>query len=411
VRVIHVFHLSNKSNKINNFKQFQTISTMSEARVEFTKLYKLTTTRAVQTWAIEVKARDPNSEATTIVEFGQLGGKMQVQSSITTIGKNIAKTNETSPYEQAVAEAKSKWNDKIQSGYTSVQDKVRPAGGPMLAECYDKKHHKIIWPAFSQPKLDGIRCLAYLNGGVKFMSRTGHAIDTMDHIKNELMIMNLQRAITTRPILEAIEALDGELYLDDVEFDAIASAVANKTGRTAQIDPTFIEYHVYDFIPVDVTMPFSARLNILNDLRMYICQMNLKSHIKIVTTKIVHNQIELDLEVKTHVKQGYEGTMVRNDSVYLHCRTTNLQKIKSMPDSEFVVVGFEEGKGKLANHIGSYTCTTKSGNVFKVKKDGQPEPISSGSSRIGKLLTVAYQSKTANGVLRFPIGKTFRDYE
>ena len=125
--------------------------------------------------------------AVAIIEYGLLDKKMQTFRREYTAGKNIGKSNETSAFTQAISETQAKWNDKKnKESYSetgvpcpSLQTESQTAYFPMLAHTYcpttpDKKQ-KIKFPCFVQPKLDGVRCIAFMDKNkVVMQSRTGY---------------------------------------------------------------------------------------------------------------------------------------------------------------------------------------------------------------------------------------------
>jgi len=151
-------------------------------------LYKRTSTGAIQEWTIGVDG------CTIITVHGQTDGKKQRTEDVIKEGKNVGKSNETSPAEQALAEATSKWEGKIKKGY--VEDIMRASVGEkdiaggydcMLAHKFADHGHKIKYPAYTQPKLNGHRCLAIVKDGVATLwSRTRKPITSSPHIIKEL---------------------------------------------------------------------------------------------------------------------------------------------------------------------------------------------------------------------------------
>lgn len=82
---------------------------------EFYPLVKKDINKNLIIWTIGVRPED--GLVTTI--YGRLGGS-KVTSSYYPVSKNIGKSNETSPEEQGVLEAVSKWKGKLNEGYLSV---------------------------------------------------------------------------------------------------------------------------------------------------------------------------------------------------------------------------------------------------------------------------------------------------
>ena len=83
---------------------------------EFPIIYKRATTGAAQQWQIIVDGNQFFTRA------GQWGGVITESARTTCEGKNIGRANETSPEEQALAEATSKHNKKLEkaSGITEI---------------------------------------------------------------------------------------------------------------------------------------------------------------------------------------------------------------------------------------------------------------------------------------------------
>jgi DNA ligase-1 len=262
----------------------------------------------------------------------------------------------------------------------------------MLAQSYDKYGHKIEFPCYGQPKLDGLRCLATKDG---LYSRQGKKFRVLEHIESAL-----ERVFQYHPAA----ILDGELYSHEIDFQSIISG----TKRDESNDLTQkIEYHIYDI--VDRSKPFSVRIN-----NLHIMLLNSLSCIVHVDTFMIHTKesvAEIHNEV---VNDGYEGIMLRNaHGLYTpDKRSYDLQKVKSFNDEEFEIVGMRADK----NNQAVFTCITKDGTEFDVKPQGDDESRKAYLNRkdlIGKMLTVKFFDYTTsdNPVPRFPVGIVVRDYE
>ena len=367
--------------------------------IRFPVLYRKGSTDKVRTWEIYVDNR------TIVTETGLIGGKLQESEEVIKEGKNLGQANETTPHEQAVKEAQSRWQFKKDKGYSeSLEaaengvDEITGGYFPMLAKVYDPSKFGDPYPLYHQPKLDGLR--ATLDGG-RFYSRTRKPFRDIPHLRQQLASLNLEN-----------EPLDGELYCHELkdDFEQIVSAI--KRGSTDHPLLSKIEYHVYD-----VNLPgwsyterygwLLARIPILG------------SQIKLVPAGILKTPEEVDMWHDHYVDQGYEGLMLRtpegkylSDSVR---RSGDLLKVKLFSDDEFKIVGFTEGRGKLAGHVGSFVC--KHGDeTFEVKLEGKQDflkqcfkdhPLWS-----GRWMTVQYQGFTnKKNVPRFPVGLRLRETE
>jgi len=374
----------------------------------FPTLYKKTSTGAIQEWTISVSIDLSYSTAHSIwTRYGQVDGKEQQTVDYITEGKNVGKKNETSIEEQAVSEAKSRWEKKKKSGYVeSIQaaekdetdDLIEGGVVPMLAQSFAKHGHKIEFPAYIQPKLDGIRCIAILKDRkCTLWSRSRKQIHSCPHIVAEIERIFISDIV-----------LDGELYSHDFKknFEHIVHLVRQDEPDEKCTD---VEYHIYDTVNQDT---FDKRNTHLSKC-FTIGKFTRLEYLKLVETVLV-NENEVGYWYDVFKKDGYEGAMLRNvNSLYVNKRSYDLQKMKEFQDEEFDIIGIEEGRGKLAGHVGAFVCRTKNGKTFLAKMSGDTEKLADyfkdHSLWIGKILTVQYQGLTGKeGVPRFPVGIRIR---
>lgn len=306
-------------------------------------------------------------------------------------GKNIGKKNETTPEEQAISEIQSEAAKKCDKGYGPEGEAREGLPLPMLAHKYEDRGHDIVWPAYVQPKLDGVRCLT---DGVRFWSRLGKEFDpeVVAHIDPKLM---------------DVVTLDGELMLpqDQFTFQETISAVK-------KFDPALspnLQYHVYDVVMPDQT--FEARQAWL---RKYFSVCKPANVIPVLTLPMT-GETEMLAAHDQFVADGYEGLMVRNRyGLYkLKDRSKDLQKVKKFIDAEFKIIGYKEGQAKYART--PIWIVETPGGACDVTPMG-PIPYrrrmwADKDELVGQLLTVEFQGYTDKGSLRFPRGKSIRDYE
>lgn len=353
------------------------------------KLFKYAKSGAIQEWSIQVET-NPVGYRTT---YGQVDGALQSTFVQVFEGKNIGKANETTPLEQAISEATSKWKSQLDKGYADGAPKPLPATTPMLAHSYEDHAEKIVFPAFWQPKLDGIRCIAHRDGDdIILLSRKGKVFDTLDHIEQFLL-----------ELLSPGDIFDGELYCHNTPFQTVASWVKRKQAATIKIG-----YHVYDMVSAHA---FEARHNELKNRLS-----GLTHPIVPVTTGTVDTHKDITKILKEQEALGYEGIMLRVGNCSYQCgrRSNELLKVKQFVDEEFTIVRAEQNKGKHSDQC-SFVCVTADGKEFSVKPMGTDEVRRrywrEVDNYIGKQLTVRYFEKTEGGIPRFPVGVEVRDYE
>lgn len=360
---------------------------------------------------------EANGKAVATIEHGYEGGKLQTAIREYTEGKNIGRKNETTPLQQCTQETERKYKDKIEKeGYADSRVESQPTQQsptiyPMLAHKYDPKTNSskkngIEYPCFVQPKLDGLRCIVYLDATsqIKFQSRTGSAFVGLDHLAKSLT-----------PIFARFPHLvfDGELYTDQMPFEELAGLIKKKTRSDLDIPRVQqIEYHVYDLVESET--PFDERITKLHRL----LSVDSADSVRLVPTITVSNVQDFKTRFTEYVEQGYEGIMLRNirGKYQQGYRSHDLQKYKEFFEDEYVIKGFKEGDGRDKGTI-IWVCLTPDGREFSVRPRGTIETrrqyfesaTANPSAYIGRHLTVIYQELSEQGVPRFPVGKDVRD--
>lgn len=379
------------------------------SKVTFPTLYTKSKTGKVQQWQIEV-TRLANDTAIIRTQWGYKDGKLALSEKEIKEGKNKGRSNETTPFQQAVSEAKSAWDKKTtREGYAETLDDAALPGVaevkkvaeesqllPMLAQNYRKQSRKISFPCYVQAKLDGVRSL-YRNG--VFTSRTAKPFGFLDHITQEL-----------KPASDAGLILDGEIYSTTLSFQEFVGLVKKK-HLTAKDKENLkqVKLWVYDVVNQH---PFEQRLALLVDF----FSKNTFTNVHLLPTEEAKTKEDIKTFHDKYVAAGYEGVIIRNKKgMYrLATRSENLQKYKEFEDAEFPIVGFIEGEGTEKGAV-VWICETETKKQFKVRPMGsiqeRKEIFKKADTYIGKKLTVKYQELTDDGVPRFGVGIAIRDYE
>ncbi len=282
----------------------------------FPKLYAIDKNGKIKVWTAAVlqskgagggAGSGSAGSATSRTTHGYIDGKQQTAYRDYNTGKNIGKSNETTPLAQCIAETQRKWTDKKEK---EAYSETKPAdcgegygdisgngycddgdGGddgydgddaataftvgpflPMLAQTFNpddatsaatatatgsRKKKVITFPCFVQPKLDGLRCVSYAtHGGVALQSRTGAFFTGLPAI-----------AAALRPYLSQHPniVIDGELYTDQMPFEELAGLIKKKKITDSDVERLKkVKYHVYDIYDRTLPdMPYSERLAVL----------------------------------------------------------------------------------------------------------------------------------------------------
>jgi len=383
-----------KSNTKENLKTI--IKETRMANGIFPTLYGMSSTGKVLMWDISVSSNPFTGFGYITVKRGYLTGEKQENTEIIEEGKNIGKANETTPFEQAVSEAQSKWNKKKDKNYTEeipTESTVKPNLLPMLAHKFDKRKHNIKYPAMVQPKLNGVRCVATKidEDEIRYTSRGGKVWQFFDHLTPYLLAD-----------MKTGESWDGEIFNPKFTFQEITALVKKKKPETKEL-----QYWVYDKISDE---NFATRtLNLMMNI-------GTNEFIVCVPTFNVRDETDIMDYHKDFIEANYEGTMVRNCAGPYKCdsRSADLQKIKEYKSAEFKIVGGVGGKGKFANCC-VFICVTNEGNEFRVNAPGtlkdREDYLTNIDQCVNKVLTITFEDYSKKGIPLKPIGEAIRDYE
>ena len=295
----------------------------------FPKLYAIDKNGKIKVWTAAVlQPTDKNAVAagyaTARITHGYIDGKHQVSLRDYNVGKNIGRSNETTPLQQCISETRRKWTDKKEKeahtetkpadygeGYGDISggwcDAGADGGGggddddgddgdggdaagpflPMLAQTFNpadaataataatasKKKKVITFPCFVQPKLDGLRCVSYATrrvpggGGGGGSGNDATTAVTLQSRTGAFFTGLPHIAAALRPYLSQHPSvvIDGELYTDQMPFEELAGLIKKKKitdDDVARLKK--VKYHVYDIYDhVRHDMPYSERMGVL----------------------------------------------------------------------------------------------------------------------------------------------------
>jgi DNA ligase 1 len=355
-------------------------------------LYKQTATGSIQVWQQEIS---PDGKSYRTIS-GKLNGKMVTSEWSLCQPKNVGKANETTAENQCLLEVEANYKKKLAQGnYKDVLDENVSEDNyyrPMLAKKYGEDYvfqqsdcdKGII---YSQPKLDGIRCIIDKNG---MWSRQGKPIISAPHI-----LKALEPLFKINP--EFI--FDGELYSDKFSdnFNEIISMARKSKPEPEDFEKSekYLQYWAYDFPSHKGS--FSERFTELENVLSKIKET--APSIKIVSTSKIKNEEQLNELYAEYMEEGYEGQMVRiSGANYENKRSKQLQKRKEFYDDEFIIMDITEGDGNRSGMAGRIFCKDFQGKLFKANmrgnRDSYRELLENKTQYIGTLVTIRYQELT-----------------
>ena len=361
-------------------------------------LYTIDSKNKLREWTIHI---DTNSYWSVA---GLTDGKKIENKPTFCKGKNIGRSNETTPEEQAFSEATSKWDKQKKTAYYESMEEAE-AGNDfyqvMLASKWKDRIKKVNFPMLYQPKLDGIRCLMTKTSSV---SRSNTPINVIPHIEESL-----------KKMFDNVENLkvDGELYnhaLRD-DFQKLISIVRKDkpTDENLAMSKKHMQYWIYDIPTIgdlDESVAWAYRMAAFEvECVKYNIPMD---HIVIVHTESVSDLKDADRLHEKYLALGYEGSMYRTgDTTYKNSRSRDLLKRKEFFDEEVEVTRIEEGKGNWAGYAKQFFCKTSDGVEFKSNIRGSQEYLKGVLEErdfyIGKSATLRYFRKTDDNVPYLPV--------
>lgn len=351
-------------------------------------LYKRNSDGKILSWGIEVVQ---NGMSWDIVSSdGLLSGKRKSKTTTISKGKNIGKSNETSPKEQALSDAQSKIDNKLKDGYKKIVienlnstsivelekyiDELLPQNNtddtgniiPMKCQPYYREKKikgsdkielipKINFPCIVQAKINGARSFVsygnektgkdlFGNGKISFFSKRGEDYTVLDHIGKDFLVIfedlkeEIENTILSEYNLKVEDLIfDGELYTVKANFlGQVISAVRGKKGVGNELTP-YLRYFVFDLaIP---NIPQKDRLIILNKI--------LKLHYSNTTANIVESKFTRGTGM-TNIIQVRNNTASNHQEVLELCHLAIGSKFEGVVCRSFVD---EYGFGKRPSYI------------------------------------------------------------
>lgn len=374
---------------------------------DFPSLYKRSNAGSVMQWKVSVLG------TTISVVYGIAGGALQATSEEIKAGKNVGKKNATTPEQQAILEAESRWRKKQErEGYVQDYDRAArgmrdSAGGvpPMLAQPLKVAVKHLKFPCDAQRKYNGVRCLAVVDKGkTTLWSRRQMQIFGVPHV-----VKAYDEAFCGDT---GTYIFDGELYRHGWSLQRISGYVRKKS----ETKPGFAElsHFVYDLANHDG--PWTERREAIKN--HFFSGLNLVGPaIQMVHTVPVYDGLTTAKKLHDEwVQDGYEGVILRDHhGLYEQGkRSYDLVKMKEFQEMEFQIIDVGEGRGRMEGKA-VFRCRTPDDKEFECVAPGNMEDKARFLRRkdelIGSMLTVKYFDTTDGGVPSHGVGVAVRDYE
>ena len=358
-------------------------------------LYAVDAEEKIRKW--EIAAFLDGNEAVMRRTHGLIDGKRQINLKPLKGGKNIGRSNETTPFEQACSEIRSMWLKMQDQGYVDyIPDPNNPPDFwlPMKAKGYRQRKAKVVFPCYVQPKLNGVRTMVEPITADTVLFHTGgnKTYDILQHLEKALF-----------EYITMSDQPDAEVYKHGWPLNRITSYVKKRYNFTKKL-----QLWIFDWIING--MPFEERWETV------ISKIPAKHKLLIrVPTIRVKSHAEIERYNKIWLKEGYEGTMVRmrNGLYRKNYRSPHVLKYPEYLRKEFKIIGVKEGEG-LDKGCAVFICLSKGGPV-DVRPQGTVKKrqgyLKDFANIKGKSLTVKFKEMSTYGIPLCPTGEAIRDYE
>jgi len=385
------------------------------ARVVKTKtyptLYARTNTGAVQIWYVEQEGEKYRSVS------GQKDGVKTTAAWTVAKGKNVGRINGTSAVDQATKEIEAKYEKQLElNGYWEDINDIDKEKffQVMLAHVFKDHKNKIDWSkgVGVQIKYNGGRIVATKDG---LFSRKGKRYISIPHIEEALKPFFLK-------FPDAV--LDGEGF--NYELRSELNEIMKLLRKTVHITPQDLEkskklirFYIYDGFGfpaerdgtvIPSTAGYLERKAAIDNAFFAPCfKDRYKDIIGVVPTWIVHSEAELEDLYKKFLDDKQEGAILRIlGQPYENKRTKNLLKYKPVDDAEFKIISVQDGDGKFADRVATFTCQRIDGgkyldgtDTFDATFKGEEEEAVAfwriKDSMINEVVTISYNGLTGKG--------------
>ena len=336
------------------------------------KIFKKDTTGKIRT--LEVF-----NEWNELIQISGLINWKKVKNSKLCFAKNSWKKNSTTDEEQAKKQAEAVIVSKLKEWYfkTIKEAEEETVILPMLAKDYKKEKKKIDWASMVrvQPKLDWMRCLAFINNWkVKLMSRAWREIETTPHI-----IKELEENFEWKTVI-----LDWELYCHWIDFQENMKLI--KKFRPWESEK--IKYHVYDVVS---DKSFSER------------QREVLSYwVHALKTIQICSEDDLKSYHTSFIEEWYEWTIIRHwDVPYkVNWRSSNLLKYKDFIDETFTIIDVVPSSARPEQWV--IVLDWFKANL-KMSHANREEILTNKKEYIWKTAEIRYFETSQDWIPRFPV--------
>jgi DNA ligase-1 len=233
-------------------------------------------------------------------------------------------------------------------------------------------------------KLDGIRAIWT---GKELVTRSGRILNAPKWFVKDLPEITIE----------------GELWAGRGGFGQVQKTVLDKVPDSSQ-------WQAITFMLFDVPGHLGSFEQRYGYLKNY-CESLPYTHIQCVEQKVVETHKDLQALLTQVTHDEAEGLMLKKrHEIYHPGRNNSLIKVKTVQDTEGIVVGYKPGKGKYDGMMGAILVEINDGVRLYIGT-GFTDEERANPPAIGKTVTFKHNGWTENGIPRFARYHRIRETE
>lgn len=221
-----------------------------------------------------------------------------------------------------------------------------------------KNMAEIEWPAISQTKMDGARCLAFVEDGhAAFLSSSGKEFLGLNALSKDL-----SDAISDGWIV------DGELLAVDDSGKIMSrkegNGLLNKAlhGTISEKEADRIRFVVWDIVTAVEYDRGRGSIPYWKTLQMMQKTFSSCKMVSVVESREVSSKDEAFVHFQQMINRGEEGTILKNrNMLWEGKRSKNCVKFKIIIENTLKVIDMMEGTGKYRGMLGCAICESSDG--------------------------------------------------
>ena len=291
---------------------------------------------------------------------------------------------------------------------TATVNKVFPNLVPVFSimAAHGFNENKVEYPCYAEPKIDGIRAVAFINGhlpeDVVFYSRSGKEFESLNSIAEELV-----------KVFPVGWVIDGEVKVPGT-FQKSSSTILRTVNMK---DNPEIFYSVFDAMTIEEFDNKKCHNEYWKRRQWFVDKIDnaKEKHIFYWTAYRCNSITDINRAYEEFRELGHEGAMIKqNNGKYEFKRSDNWMKIKPEETVDLEVIGFQKGSGKNSEILGNLLVDYKGkecsvGTGFS--DELRTEIWNNQDKYLGAIAEITFTEETDDGVMRHNRFERFRTFK